>query len=117
MGLEGFTKRLVLLFEFADVFARGLFPDAVFVGIAIDQRDVSDQIRLLVGRESGELLPREEVMIVATSSDLEMAIVQNNHTIGVKRLGLLIGKQAQNRFTVGIARRKPSLFDRRCVNS
>ena len=54
MGLECFTKRLVLLFELADVFARGLLPDAVFVGIAIDQRDVGDQIRLLVGRESGE---------------------------------------------------------------
>ena len=54
MGLECFTKRLVLLFELADVFARGLLPDAVFVGIAIDQRNVGDQIRLLVGRESGE---------------------------------------------------------------
>ena len=28
MGLECFTKRLVLLFELANVFARGLFPDA-----------------------------------------------------------------------------------------
>lgn len=88
--MQSAGQRVIGHSELACVFAGRFFTNAVLVGVAVNQRDIGDQIGLFAFIKNLEVALGEKMVVIAAGGDLQVAVVQDDKTIGVKRLRLLV---------------------------